>query len=314
MEASRLLKTEDELVRVAELLSSRVGSPLGRAIAPPEIALLTQVACLLEVAAPKPGNVSPRRDFGDTRFEDFLLSGVAIGAALGTAGEKGVGATVLRAVEDTRRWVGVNTNLGIILLLVPLACAAAKEGGALRDRLSEVLGALTVGDAQKVYAAIRLADPGGLGVATTQDVREEPTATLREAMALAAERDTIAREYVTDFEVTWAGAAALRRARERSLGWSWAIVETYLRVLADVPDTLIARKRGIETAREVSERARQVLSTGEPGSVEWIRATEAFDSELRRDGNSLNPGTTADLVAAAIFVVLEEGLEGIQNG
>jgi triphosphoribosyl-dephospho-CoA synthase len=100
---------------------------------------------------------------------------------------------------------------------------------------------------------------------------------------------------------------ALRRARTCGLDWSGAILESYLRVLAEVPDTLIARKRGSTAARAVSERAREVLAAGEPGSSERARATEAFDSELRGDANRLNPGTTADLMAAAVFVALSEG-------
>ncbi len=277
------------------------------ALAPPEIARLAQAACLLEVAAPKPGNVSRYHDFDDTRFEGFLLSAVAIGAALGAAGETGVGEAVLRAVQDTRRWVGVNTNLGIVLLLAPLARAATSEGGPLHDRLSRVLATLTVADARAVYAAICLADPGGLGQVEAQDVRKEPSVTLREAMALAAERDTIAREYVTDYDLTFRlSVPALRRARSHGLDWPSATLESYLSVLAEVPDTLIARKRGHEVARAVSARAREVLAAGPPGSPQRTRATDSFDSELRGDVNRLNPGTTADLVAAALFVALGE--------
>jgi triphosphoribosyl-dephospho-CoA synthase len=101
---------------------------------------------------------------------------------------------------------------------------------------------------------------------------------------------------------------ALRRARGCGLDWSTAALESYLRVLAEVPDTLIARKRGLAATRAVSERARVVLAAGEPGSPERAQATEAFDSELRGDANRLNPGTTADLVAAALFVALSEDL------
>lgn len=276
-------------------------------LSPQQIAVLAQAACLIEVSAPKPGNVSRTRDFEDTRFEDFLLSAAAIGPAFGQAGAAGVGDIVLRAVHATRRLVRVNTNLGIILLLAPLASAAAAEGGALRERVSRVLAALTAADARAVYAAIRLAAPGGLGTAEAQDVREEPTLTLRETMALAAGRDTIAREYVTDYDVTFGLALpALRRARAGGLGWPAATLEAYLHTLAQVPDTLIARKRGLPAARAVSTRAQGVLAAGEPGSPERARAEAAFDSELHGPGNRMNPGTSADLVAAALFVALAE--------
>jgi triphosphoribosyl-dephospho-CoA synthase len=272
-----------------------------------EIARCAQAACVLEAAAPKPGNVSRHHDFADTRFEDFLLSAVAVGPALGAAGETGVGETVLRAVRDTRRWVSANTNLGIVLLLAPLARAMSARGGPLRARLGRELAALTVADAQAVYAAIRLAEPGGLGQVEEQDVQAEPTVTLREAMSLAAGRDTIALEYMTDYDVTFRLAVpALRGARDGGLDWSAAIVESYLRVLGEVPDTLIARKRGAASARTVSQRAREVLAAGEPGSPGRARATAVFDAELREDGNRLNPGTTADLMAAAVFVTLSE--------
>jgi len=280
---------------------------VSRALAPSEIALFAQAASLLEVAASKPGNVSRHHDFGDTTFEDFLLSGVAIGAAMGAAGQAGVGETVLRSVRDTRRWVSVNTNLGIVLLLAPLARAAAQDGASLRDRLSRVLAALSVEDAIAAYAAIRQAEPGGLGRVEAQDVGSQPTLTLREAMALAAARDTIAREYVTDYAVTFDVALpALRRARGAGLGWSDSALECYLRVLADVPDTLVERKAGREMARAVSGRARDVLAAGAPGSRERALVAAAFDAELRGGANRLNPGTSADLVAAALFAALCE--------
>lgn len=277
------------------------------ALAPADVALAAQMAALLEVSAPKPGNVSRAHDFGDTTFEDFLLSAAAIGPALAEAGRIGVGASILRAVEATRRWARANTNLGIVLLFAPLAAAAAREGGALRTRLAAVLSELTVGDAELAYAAIRLASPGGLGEATEQDVRQAPTVTLRQAMALAAERDTVAREYVTDFAATFELAApALRRARESGAPWPQAILGAYLETLAALPDTLIARRRGEAAARRVTERAAAALRAGGPGSAERAAAVERLDRELRSDGNALNPGTTADVVACAIFVTLLE--------
>ena len=274
-----------------------------------EVAALAQAACLIEVSARKPGNVSPARDFADATFEDFLLSAVAIGPAFRRAAEAGVGETVLAAVEATRRRVGANTNLGIVLLLAPLACAAGREPGPLRGALSRVLSGLSKGDARAAYAAIRLANPGGLGRAPDHDVRDEPTWTLREAMSLAADRDTVAREYVTDYDVTFRLAVpAIRDARARGCNRRGAAAEAYWRVLSEVPDTLIGRKQGAATARAVSDRAREVLDAGPPGSSERARAEAAFDGELREGGNRLNPGTTADLVAAALFVSLvEEG-------
>jgi len=323
-------------------------------IAPCDIAAAAQLACLLEVSAPKPGNVSPGRHFADTRYEDFLASAAAIGAPLGGAGTRPLGATIRLAVEATSRWCRSNTNLGIVLLLAPLARAAASgsdpgdardwgqtpESAAsgsdpgdardwgqtpefgdsgiptaadsslqkLRTAVGEVLNATTVDDARQVYAAIRLAAPGGLGQTDSQDVAGEPTMTLVEVMRLAAERDGIAREYATAFEVTFAsGAPALARARRDGLTWDDAVVETFLTLVAAFPDTHVRRRAGADTARMVSERADAALAAGGVRSEEGRRAIAAMDAALRDARNSANPGTAADLTAAAIFVMLLTG-------
>jgi triphosphoribosyl-dephospho-CoA synthase len=275
---------------------------------PPEVAAAGQLACLLEVSAPKPGNVSPDRHFHDTRYEDFLASAVAIGPALADAGKVPLGATVRRAVDDTLQWTRSNTNLGIVLLLAPLARAALVKGGSLRDRVGRVLAETTVADAQEVYIAIRRARPGGLGASKAEDVSEAPTVGLREAMALAAERDAIAREYVTDFALTFeVGVPALRDARSEALVWSDAVVEAYLALLDAAPDTHIARKLGTAEADTVSRRARKVRAAGGTRSAEGRTALAELDADLRDPRNRRNPGTTADLTCAALFVVILEG-------
>jgi len=276
---------------------------------PGEVAAAGQLACLIEAGAPKPGNVSPGRHFHDTRYEDFVASAVAIGPALAAAGRQSVGSTVLHAVTATAEWASSNTNLGMILLLAPLARAALHAQGALRDELREVLVATTVADATEVYDAIRIARPGGLGSSFREDVAAAPTVTLREAMLLAADRDSVAREYATDFAATFdIGVPALRSARSAGLPWSEATVETFLRLLATMPDTLIARKLGTAAAAGVSRRAREVEDAGGVRTEAGRAAVEAFDDELRSPNNAYNPGTTADLTCAALFVViLEDG-------
>jgi len=274
------------------------------------IGAAAQLACLLESSAPKPGNVSPGRSFADTRYEDFLASAAAIGGPLALAGARGVGETIRLAVDATAAWVHSNTNLGIVLLLAPLARAAAvaPEGTLLRDALRGVLEATTVEDARDVYAAIRRAAPGGLGHADAQDVAGDPTVTLLEAMRLAADRDTIAREYVSAFEITFDVAApALTRARCDRLSWDDAVVETYLMLLSVIPDTHIARRGGAALAGDVSRRARTALDAGGVRSTRGRQEIDAFDRALRADGHVANPGTTADLTAAAIFVMLMDG-------
>ena len=275
-----------------------------------EIAWAAQLACLFEVSVEKPGNVSPRARFADARFEDFAASAVALGPALQGAGSASVGETIAGAAADTRRLVATNTNLGIILLLAPLAKAAAglESGGDLRAAVRGVLADLTVQDARLAYAAIRAASPAGMGEVARHDVvGSEPTVTLREAMDAARERDSIAREYVTDFAITFTlGAGTLRRCWQDGAAFSEAVVTAFLTILAEVPDTLIGRKNGTRAAEDVSRRAARVLAAGGCVSERGRARLAELARDLGDEAHALNPGTTADLVAAALFVFLTE--------
>jgi triphosphoribosyl-dephospho-CoA synthase len=270
------------------------------------IGLCAEVACIWEATARKPGNVHRYRDFEDSSYVDFLLSAAVAGRALEGAGGRGVGATVLDGVRETRRVARTNTNLGILLLLAPLAKAAA--GAGVRVGLPGVLDALDVTDAALVYEAIRLANPGGLGRVPEQDVRDAPTQPLRQVMALAADRDLVARQYADGFAaVLYEGVSALLRGLEETQSVEGAIIACHLRLLADHPDSLIARKRGPAEAAEASRRARQVHEAGWPHTAAGAAALEALDAWLRAEGHGRNPGTTADLVAACLFAALQEG-------
>jgi triphosphoribosyl-dephospho-CoA synthase len=278
---------------------------------PDDVAHAAMVACLLEVAAPKPGNVTRYRDLPDLTLEAFLISAAAIGPAMARAGTRPVGETVLAAIAATRRHTATNTNLGIVLLLAPLAAAALRQAAgapvALRERVRAVLATLSVDDARLAYRAIRMAVPGGLGTVDEQDVAQEPTADLLTAMRLAAERDSLAREYATDYAITFeltypALAGYLARGHDAAT----AIVGAYLEVLARTPDSLIARRHGPRRAADVSQRAAAALAAGEVGTAAGLAALAEFDEWLRAADPTLNPGTSADLVTAAIFVALLE--------
>jgi triphosphoribosyl-dephospho-CoA synthase len=264
------------------------------------VAGAAQLACVLEASAEKPGNITPSHDFADTSYEDMLRSAIAVGPELARAGDRGVGETILAVVEASRRVAPANTNLGIALLLAPLA-RAALGGGSLRAQLAATLRSLDIADARAAYAAIGLSGAGGLHERVEHDVRSEPTVGLHTAMASAAGRDSIAFEYVTDFTLTFdTGLPALEAALRKGVALRDAIVELHLRLLAATPDTLIARKVGVDAAARVSEGARDVLARR--------RTLESFDASLRERGNALNPGTTADLVTATLFVALVEGM------
>jgi triphosphoribosyl-dephospho-CoA synthase len=267
---------------------------------------IAQVACLLEATARKPGNVHRFADLSDLHFVDFLLSATAIADPMDRAAATGVGLAVHDAIAATRRVVATNTNLGIVLLLAPLA--SVPDGVGLAEGVEAVLAATTVSDARWVYGAIRLAQPGGLGEVPDQDLAREPSVTLRAAMALAADRDLVARQYVNGFrEVLGEALDWLQESLNAGRPLETAIVATYLRLLARHPDSLISRKHGDQAARAVSGRAAELLEAGWPDRAEATKQCEAFDGWLRHPNNQLNPGTTADLVTAALYAALRDG-------
>jgi triphosphoribosyl-dephospho-CoA synthase len=264
------------------------------------------LACIWEATAPKPGNVYRAADFDDTTYVDFVTSAVAIAPVIDRIAELGVGGAVLAGIEATRALIGPkNTNLGILLLVAPLAAAASDRP--LRDSIADVLAALDADDCRDVYAAIRLTQPGGLGDANEADVNADapPAISLVEAMQLAADRDLVARQYTTGFAETFAVADAIAaNAATRPLGD--AIVRAFIELLAREPDSLIARKCGLERAREVSGGAKSVLECLASGEDVYHAVLADFDFWLRSDDNRLNPGTSADIIAAALFVLLRE--------
>lgn len=278
-----------------------------------DVGRAAQAACVLEAISAKPGNVNRQFDFHDTTLADFLLSSVMIGRYMEEADLKSVGDTVLSSLQATQRVVSGNTNLGIILLFTPLAKAHGAEN--LRAAVGGVLTSLTVSDAILVSRAIRFTSPGGLGTASEQDVASDPDITLLELMNLARDRDSIAREYVTGFAITLDVACpALERFSKESSDFPSAIVQTYLSVLAEIPDTLIVRKRGIKDAERVSRMAAEILRAGGMATVSRLAQLRTLDAYLRSEGNTLNPGTTADLTAAAVFTyLLQHGLSALRK-
>jgi triphosphoribosyl-dephospho-CoA synthase len=270
--------------------------------------MCAQAACIFDVLAFKPGNVSLGIGVADLAAVDFLLSGAAIAPVLDRAPLRRIGDTILDCIRETRRVVTTNTNLGIVLLLAPLANVQPHVD--LRGGLMRALMRLDVADARAAYEAIRLAQPGGLGSVAEQDVAGEPSVSLREAMALASDRDMVARQYVNDFEQVFEGAELLRQWKvQPNTDVTSVVVRLYLTLLAKYADSLIVRKHGLETAKEVSQRASQVLEMWAPQGFDSARALE-LHLWMRAQGGpmSLNPGTTADLVTASLFVALRQNI------
>jgi triphosphoribosyl-dephospho-CoA synthase len=264
-----------------------------------------QLACLLEASAAKPGNITPAHDFADTTYADMVRSALALGPAFASerARRRGVGELIADGVQATGRVTDANTNLGIVLLCAPLVRAAATRTGdeTLRSATERVLAQLDVEDAATAFAAIVQARPGGLGDAPEHDVRAPASVSLREAMAAAASRDSIASEYATGYAIVFDdGLPLLADALRQPASTLDAIVSLHLGLLASRPDTLIARKAGAQAAGAVTAAARQVR--------EGTLSLDDFDASLRDDDHRLNPGTTADLVAATLLAALLSGV------
>jgi triphosphoribosyl-dephospho-CoA synthase len=283
------------------------GTQVGAESGPPlSVGACATLACQWEATAAKPGNVYRGADFAGLTYVDFLTSAAVIGPCLERALEWGVGRTVLAAVRATQGVVRTNTNLGTILLLAPLA--AVPPGQPLTQGLKKVIDQLDETDTGDVFAAIRLARPGGLGQVDQADVREPapPALKLLEAMRLAAERDSVGRQYVNGFEQVFTTAERLIGAATSGLPLGEAIVYAFLQLLGELPDSLIARKCGRDRAMSVTARAAKIVDHLEPGDDAYQTAIGELDFYLRSDGHRLNPGTSADIVAAALFVLLRE--------
>jgi triphosphoribosyl-dephospho-CoA synthase len=258
-------------------------------------------ACLAELDAPKPGNVHRFAPGHRMEVNDFIRSAEVSAAPIAAKAAR-VGTRVRAAVEATLKAVGQNTNLGVILLCAPLAAAAEVSDAALRPALAGVLDGLDRTDAADVFAAIAAANPGGLGRATRHDVHAPAVVTLREAMAEAAERDRIARQYVTTYEDIFAlGLPALAAARRRRSDARWSTLAVYLAFLAAFPDTHILRKFDAGVAEAVRREAADWRDAFEaaPDPATIADGLLSFDAALK--SRAINPGTSADLTVATLF-------------
>ncbi|HEY7669981.1 MAG TPA: triphosphoribosyl-dephospho-CoA synthase [Hyphomicrobium sp.] len=272
-----------------------------RALSEAEVREAFLAACRAELAALKPGNVHVHAGGHGMEVSQFEASAAAA-APFVAAPNLRVGERVLSAVEASLGAAQCNTNLGILLLAAPLAMAAETDmGGGLRDRTRHVLADLDAADAANAFDAIRRASPGGLGAAPEQDVAAPPTVGLLEAMALAADRDRIARAYVTDFEEVFAfGLPTLERIQRHTDDPALAVTTLHMAFLAEAPDSHIARKLGRDAAEVVKLEANRHRPLWNPvASPQTFAGLLAFDRDLKQ--RNINPGTTADFVVATLF-------------
>ncbi len=285
-------------------------STLDQALAQGRAAFLW--ACGLDVAVRKPGNVSLVSDGHAMHAEQFLVSARAAVDPLFARGAP-VGARIEAAVAATRAAVGCNTNLGIVLLCAPIAAALESGLPSLRAAVRGVLARLDVDDACAAYRGILLANPGGLGRVENEDVSAPPAVDLRVAMALAADRDSVARQYAEDYaDIFGAGFAALAASRGRLAD---AVQALFVGFLAGRPDSHIVRKHGAGVAQSVTTEAAawRARLADEPAAGD-SDAFVQWDESLKAAG--INPGTTADLTVCTLFAaaLTRPGLIGMRPG
>ena len=306
-----------------------------------KIQCCAQLAATLELSGwPKPGNVHRTADFKDTRFEHYLAGAVAIGPAIARAASQGVklqkgeiqtsdvgiGRWILQGIRDVKQWNEPNTNLGMLILMVPLATAAGTlieerefEIELLRKQFNHIVQATTPQDALDLYQAIATVSPGGMGkVDDEADVTDENTwnilkereITLFRTMEISQEWDTISKEFVTALELSLGkGYPFFRQTYVSTKDVNITTVHTFLFLLSSKPDTLIQRKLGNEAAMQVSYKAKEVLEMGGLLTQKGTDALHHFDRSLRDSENRYNPGTTADLISVILMVNLMQGMK-----
>jgi triphosphoribosyl-dephospho-CoA synthase len=280
---------------------------------PDRVAQCAQLAMLFELSSsPKPGNVDRCHDFSDIGFHHFLVSAVSAypvfrSAALGESGRSLVGSLILKGVHAWRDWnISSNTHFGSLVLMIPLAIAAGREGP-LRDELISVLNVTTVEDSLDFYRAFSLA---GARIADVEDFSLADSAfeeklcqegkTLLDLMRRSQGHDLIALEWATYYERSFMLADHLEERVARQ-GLNEGVARTFLEALAEKPDSLVQAKFGALKAKEVSLKARLAL---EDMTLETARR---LDQELLAE--DINPGSTADLIAASLFISLLKGMK-----
>ncbi len=296
---------------------------------PDLVGKIAQIASVLEVSGyPKPGNVHRTQDFEDMIFEDFLISGIVIGDLIKKAAKLGgkyktqpdlyykikLGELIKKAVLETNNWVENNTNLGIIMLLIPLSAAAGMSDGfhELRDNIDKIMRATTPMDAYNLYDSINIADAGGMGERDELDVGSEKAKSelldkeinMFKVLDMSSEWDMLSFELTHRMPVTFEVGYPLFKNVKMNYGVNKATIQTFLTILSEFPDTLISRKYGVGVARGVSNNARLILDDGGILNCDGYLMLEEFDQELI--SKKMNPGTTADLTASSIMTAFLE--------
>jgi triphosphoribosyl-dephospho-CoA synthase len=294
-----------------------------------QLASAYQAACMAELEALKPGNVHIFADGHGMTVQDFVKSAEASANVIAQP-DLSLGQRILQSVQATHEAVGTNTNLGIILLCAPMiqacfeqAAEAAKNDPSYfdaleanihapssaslfsRDALEAVLSNTSVQDATDVFAAIRLANPAGLGASAAHDVNAPADCNLLQAMQFSAEKDLIAAQYANNFAAIFQfGLPQLQADARNEFNPAWSTTKLYLTFLANFSDMHIARKYGADVASSVQAEAKNHLTIFNTLSrpKDYLKALLEWDNRLKQE--RINPGSCADLTVACLFAVL----------
>jgi triphosphoribosyl-dephospho-CoA synthase len=280
-----------------------------------QLAAAFKAACMAELEALKPGNVHIFADGHGMTVQDFMVSAEAASAVIAQP-DLSLGERILYSVQATHNVVKSNTNLGIILLCAPLihtALQAALQPSALTfmQTLKSVLANTTIADAEQSFAAIRLANPAGLGESALHDVHQTATCTLFAAMQVAANRDLasdklsrdmIAQQYTNNYAEIMESLVVYQQALARWQRPAWAATAVHLHFMAHFLDSHIVRKYGETIAKlvqnEALEHEGEFLKAYNPKNYQTPLLK--FDEVLKKRG--LNPGTSADLTVATLLM------------
>ncbi|MDR2873988.1 MAG: triphosphoribosyl-dephospho-CoA synthase [Methanobrevibacter sp.] len=293
-------------------------------ISPDDVAKIAQISSVLEVSGyPKPGNVHRTRDFHDMIFEDFLISGIVIGNVVKEASKHGyeinqskkydnaqIGKYILKAVKETDKWIANNTNLGIVMMIIPIAISGVMSNNLkeLRNNIGLLMNNTTPFDAVSLYKAINIANAGGMGNQDEFDVSNDKAQdkllskkqSMYDVLKISASWDSLANELTSKMPITFDIGFKTFTNYRKTYSINNSTVLTFLRILSNVPDTLISRKYSKEKAEEISILSKELLECDDFFTSSFNRKLKEFDDFLFE--NKLNPGTTADLTASSIMI------------
>lgn len=263
----------------------------------PELSVseLAELAMLFEVCAKnKPGNIDREHDYEDTRLEHFLCSAVRSRSVFENCGSLSIGETIYKAVKKTNIHSGGNTHFGAFILLVPLIKGKGIEGA------KKLVEETTVEEAVLFYKAFGLtqvrinkSDDMDVNDPKSIQVLKDKKMTLKNVMEYSSENDMVAREWINGFALTKVFSEKLLSRN----GGTADIPKVFIEMMAEYPDTFIAKKFGAEVSKDVVTLAKKV--------VDGETDIKDFDEFCIREG--INPGSLADICIAGIFTALLGG-------